>query len=542
MHTQSCSVPASCSSLTSCKVSAPADQEKGWPSWRWLVLLLILTTGMRLWQLTHTEVISRDTLHYIRMAWQLDQGPWKTVLPLSEYHPGYPVSILLVSHVVRPMVGDLVLAMQLSAQLASALASILLVIPMYYLGRELFDRRISFWGALLFQCLPASGRVLGDGLSEGLFLLWSASSLLYASRGLRSGCPYCFVLCGLFGGLAFLTRPEGAAVVLAAGLVLVLMQCWRAWRCTWERLLVRGACLVVPAVLVALPFNLTIGRLTAKPSAGGLLSSSEPSRPIPDQAPTLTAQPLATWWTGENVGTTGRLGWGLGVLLKILGRTFFWGLWIATLIGLWHHRRRLAGFPLTWVMGMVILILLALLYRITIRLGYLSERHMLLVLLCLIYPTAAGIDQMGRLLAASLARLQPALAKTAPAAWSLGLLLLLTAIPAFKSLEAIHHNRSGFKDVGYWLAENTTPTDSIYDPFGWAYFYSGRIFTEPRFGPGWRLPEPRYIVVEEGTGNNHPHLDGWARAQKLIKQGQGHPVHCHELQKGKIVVYEVSVH
>ena len=28
---------------------------------------------------------------------------------------------------------------------------------------RLFDRRVGFGGALLFQCLPAGGRVLGDG-------------------------------------------------------------------------------------------------------------------------------------------------------------------------------------------------------------------------------------------------------------------------------------------------------------------------------------------------------------------------------------------
>lgn len=535
MPEQACSLSSSCDSLTSCNVSAPPDGAKGWPSWRYLVLLLILTAVMRLWQITHTEVISRDTLHYIRMAWQLDQAPWKTVLRNSEYHPGYPVSILLVSYLVRPLLGDdLVLAMQLSAQLASALASILLVIPMYYLGRELFDRRISFWGALLFQCLPASGRVLGDGLSEGLFLFWSAGSLLYAARGLRSGCPLCFLLCGLGGGLAFLTRPEGAVLIVAAGLVLVLLPFWPTFRCTWERLTVRLACLVVPAILVALPFNLTIGRLTAKPSAGGLLAALEPSG-LPDQAQArpLIAQPLAIWWTGPDVGTTGRFGWGMQVLLQILSRTLFWGLWVFTLYGLWYHRRRLAGIPLTWVLAVVIAMMLALLYRITIRLGYLSERHMLLVLLCLIYPTAAGIDQLGRLLAGPREKFATA--------WTLGLLLLLTAIPAYKSLESIHHNRVGFRDVGGWLAEHTIATDPIYDPFGWSYFYAGRVFTEPLPGSGVRQPPPRYVVVEEETGNNHPHLSGWAHAQELIRQGQGHVVHSHDLPKGKgqINVYEV---
>ncbi len=536
MPAPSCSLPPSCQSLTSCNVSAPADQEKGWPTWRWLVLLLTLTTAMRLWQLTHTEVVSRDALQYIRMAWQLDQAPWKTVLRQAEYHPGYPATILLLFHGFRPLLGDnLVLAMQMSAQLASVLASILLVIPTYYLGRELFDRRLSFWGALLFQCLPSSGRVLGDGLSEGLFLLWSACGLLYAARGLRSGCPFCFLLCGLFGGLAYLTRPEGAAVVLATGLVLMLTPFWPAFRCTWERLAVRTACLVVPAVLVALPFILTIGRLTAKPSAAVLVADSSFSQP-----PALTAQPLAIWWSGPYVDASQRLGWGLKVELQILSRTLFWGLWLFTLVGLWHHRRRLAGIPLTWVLVTMSVVLLALLYRITIRMGYLSERHMLLILLWLVYPTAAGIDLMGRWLAGVLARLRPGMRWTAPGAWSFGLLLLLTAIPAGKSLETIHHNRAGFRDVGSWLLEHTRPADSIVDPFGWAYFYAGRIFTEPLPGSGLRPPPPRYVVLEEETGNNHPHLIGWGQALELLQQGQWDLVHSHKLRKGRINVYEAS--
>ncbi len=545
MHAQSLSSPASCSSLTSCKVSAPPDLQKGWPTWRWLVLLLTLTTAMRLWQITHTEVISRDSLHYVRMAWRFNHDGWQDVLQTSEHHPGYPLSVLLVSRVVRPLVGgNLVLAMQLSAQLACAFASILLVIPTYYLGRELFDRRISFWGALLFQCLPASGRVLGDGLSEGLFLLWSASSLLFAARGLRAGCPACFVLCGLFGGLAYLTRPEGLILVLATSLVLVAMQFWPAWRCTWERLTVRIACLVVPAVLVSLPFVLTIGRLTVKPSASTLVSPVAWSCPVVDesQAGTITAQPLAIWWTGPDAGIARRISWSIQVMLQILSRTLFWGLWIATLIGLWQHRRRLAGVPLTWVMVTANLILLSLLYWVTVRLGYLSERHVLLVLLCLVFPTAAGIDQLGFFLASALARLRPALAGTrwvSPPCWSLGLLVFLTAIPAYKSLETLHSNRAGFRDVGRWLAEHTSSKDPIEDPFGWAWYYSGRIFVEPAPAPGVPQP-PRYVVLEE-TGNEHPHLRGWPHARKVIKLGNGYVIYSHELRKGKINVYKVSL-
>src|SRR5947209_3580317 len=68
---------------------------------------------------------------------------------------------------------DLPYAMQLAAQLASAGASVLLVAPLYWLGRELFSRRVAFGAVLMFQCLPCSGRIVADGLSEGVFLLFA---------------------------------------------------------------------------------------------------------------------------------------------------------------------------------------------------------------------------------------------------------------------------------------------------------------------------------------------------------------------------------
>src|SRR5205814_627612 len=87
-----------------------------------------------------------------------------------------------------------------SAQLVSALASVLLVLPMFYLGKELFDRRVAFWATLLFQCLPASARVMPDGLSESLFFLLCASAFLFAVRGLRTGAAPTFLLAGGWSG------------------------------------------------------------------------------------------------------------------------------------------------------------------------------------------------------------------------------------------------------------------------------------------------------------------------------------------------------
>jgi hypothetical protein len=215
-----------------------------WADLRCLVVLVLLAVGLRAWQLTHTEVASRDSITYVRMAWQLEHNPWREVLPKSPQHPGYSLAVLAVSPLFRQLLpNDLPMAWQLSAQLASALASVLLLVPMFFLGRELFDRRIAFWGCLLFQCLPTSGKVMGDGLSDTLFLLFACAGLWFAFVALRRGTWPLFALTGLAGGLAYLTRPEGALIVGATGLVLIglFVGRRRSWRFVLGRAVADGA-------------------------------------------------------------------------------------------------------------------------------------------------------------------------------------------------------------------------------------------------------------------------------------------------------------
>ena len=63
---------------------------------------------------------------------------------------------------------------------AETIAPWLLVIPMFYLGKALFNRGVGFGASLLFQCLPVSARATTDALSEGLFLLLATTALLCA--------------------------------------------------------------------------------------------------------------------------------------------------------------------------------------------------------------------------------------------------------------------------------------------------------------------------------------------------------------------------
>ena len=191
----------------------------------YLAVLIVLAGAVRFWLIGHTEVAARDSIGYIRYALGFEHKSWSETILNSEQHPGYPASLLAVSWPVRHwMHGTTPRSMQFSAQLTTILAAILLVFPLYFLGCELYNPRIAFWGAALFQCLPATARTTADGLSEGVFFLFAVTALWLAARALRTGSLTTFAMCGFAGGLAYLTRPEGALIVAATGIALVCIQ------------------------------------------------------------------------------------------------------------------------------------------------------------------------------------------------------------------------------------------------------------------------------------------------------------------------------
>jgi hypothetical protein len=515
----------------------------------WLAGLVVLAVCLRGWQLTHTEVASRDSIGYIRLAWQLENRPWAEVMCQAPQHPGYPLAVLAVSHVIRPFSHQgLATDMQWSAQVASALASVLLVIPMFYLGRELFNRRVGFWAAVLLQCLPSSGRGMADGLSEPAFLLGAASALACACYGLRRASWVGLGGAGVFGALAYLCRPEGGLLVAFTGFVLLAVQTVPRWRQPWRRVLLGGASLSLAAVAVGGPYAWTIGTLTKKHTGETLIKHMGFGPRQAEQAPGAQAAAagdplLAVWWNDHDTVAEERTWWGFVSLLEMLSKGFFYIFWVPTLAGLWWFRDRFRLVPGAWVMLLVSAMVLYLLYRVAQVLGYLSDRHTLLVLLCSSYFTAAGLGRFGELFAARLARLRPSLAGTRwgdPRFWSPALLALAAAGCLPRTLETLHADRVGFRVAGYWLAENTLPGDYILDPYSWANYYAGHVFTEGRTDLKSHHPPIYYLVVEQSQ-NKHSRLPEQEAALRLAEKGK--PLHSWKVKRGKergeIVVYEL---
>jgi hypothetical protein len=451
---------------------------------------------------------------------------------MNPHPPLYPLSILGVSLPIRQLMrGNDVVAMQVSAQTASALAGVLLVIPMFLLGRDLVGSRSTFWATALFQCLPASTRVLSDALSEGLWLLLTATALLTALRGFRHQSWIALGFSGVCSGLAYLARPEGVIVAMAIGVVLVGAQFAFRWRRPWSRVLACAASFGLGAIAVGGPYVAIIRHLTNKTTGIEILQAALEPEPKQLGQPLKTSEAnagvqtasLGVYWLDARKAERGRrLVWGLKAVAGEYIKGFGYFAWLPALVGICccpgPFRRELGA----WAVFALCLLYTLALWRVAYVAGYVSERHSLPVLMCGLYWVVDGVDWLCSRLIRARTRMRARWRWAHPfpareGTFALMVLVGLAGIALPKSLEPLHANRAGFHAAGLWLAENAQPTDAIVDPFAWAEYYAGHALRETKVVDA--SPPSRQFVVVGGSGNEHARLPLMPAAESLANQG-----------------------
>jgi hypothetical protein len=440
--------------------------------------LLILALVLRVAIVGRTEVPARDSIGFIRFALDFERLPWNDVLRKHQQHPGYPLTILMVSWPLRAVLGTTPEALQLSAQVASSIAGWLLVIPMYFLGKMLANRATGFWSGLLVQCLPASGQILSDGLSEALFLLLFAFALWAAILAMERRSAGLFALCGTSCGLAYLTRPEGLLVLFAIALVLAARQFLGQDRSNWKRWYGCTASLLLPAIALAGIYMATIQRLTNKPSGDGFTyAANKGACTAPsNSSPLLVAAmftPRDDWlgWVEQSVGAIG----------SETAQAFHYYWVIPLFIGMASLYRSRGFLPGDWPLITTSLLHIIVLGRLAMTAGYVSDRHVMILVLIGSIPAAVGIQRMAFWLACHIHRIANGPRAASCFATCLPAILIAMGLP--KTMEPMHGNRAGHHAAGNWLARHIRPGDTIRDEHCWAHFYAGQVFREGQSMP-----------------------------------------------------------
>lgn len=511
------------------------------PDYLRLAALLAVAAAVHFWLVTHTATTARDGIGFARYAINLQSphqvasghDPGRTVLKVikeAQHPPGYPAAVFVAAKFVRRF-GDLPHpeAYLLAAQLVSAAAGVLLVVPVYLTGRMLFGRFEGFAAALLVSVLPTPARLTSDALTEGTYLLVAATAVMLGVRAVRRPGVGGFLLCGLATGVTYLVRPEGLIVAAAVGATAVALALARRW----PRDLAAGrvAALVVGVAFVAGPYMMLIGGPTNKPTGRNIIDQDVNPRAklIQGQGaaaprPVIAAPLFADW--GD--GSSNRVLWaGQAVVAETVQALYFVpaGLAVLAVVLL---RRRVAADPGLWLLLVLAGLSAPLLLALGVKVGYVSERHTILLVLVGCLLAAAALEPVAALLRN---RIKPE--------WLL-CVLAVVALPA--TVKPLHANREGHKHAGRWLAANATDQDCVIDPFEWAQWYSGRsLYFVP---PDPENPVVTYAVVDDRTRpDEHVRLPRLEAAMGVLADGRKELVY-HWPENGppeaaKVMVYRL---
>jgi len=489
-----------------------------------ILLLAFFAAAIQGVVISRSVVPALDSGRFLVTAeWMDREGVLATIQSQSE-QPLYSLWVWAVRHAVLATVGSFPALGAVTVQLAAAVPLVLIVVPVYCLTLRVYGAAAALAGTFLFCLLPEVARLGADGISDSTHLLLFAfgywAVLVFVSgpggRGAmadfrsepqetpwRLGRPVWMLPAGLATGLALLVRAESLmlpAALAVGGLAIGLVPSWQR---QWPRLLLGGVCFGAGLLVVLGPYLVVTGATTPQRAATRLLGRAGPAR-LSSPAPPLAGDPH-DWsiaadeplcFAPKDASTSRHRG--LGGALQIFGRELLEAFWywvgLLALVGLWIARR-LRPRPIDWFVRVFAGVFCAGVLTFGAREGYLSARHLLLLVVAGIGASGFGAVEGALLLsrwghaARGNRRLGPAFAVAVMLALVGGACLMQTLMPVGRGAEA-------HRAASQWLLAQPI-AGTVIDTKGWSRLYSGRKTYQYADGAAaFADPSVRYVVVE----------------------------------------------
>ncbi|WP_295454164.1 GtrA family protein [uncultured Thiodictyon sp.] len=445
----------------------PAD---GPPRWHWLGGMILLALLVRLGFLALAPVAYGDAISYSWVAWFTAHGEFAQVDTFWHSLFDFWQALLIVAGLERYP----------ALVVSSLIPGLLLVLPVYLIGRRLYGETAGLIAGLLIALHPRLVEYSVNGYPESFYLLaaaWGIWGLTALYQGHRGWASVLAIGCGLGG--YFLVRNEGMlllALLLGTAFYQVGRRDPRA----------RRALLFSAAIIAAM----TIGYVGATQSfwgSSGLFAKSSD----------LAKQHLETL----DIGTAARETYGGGERPVTAAG---WSAQFPNLLERWPRNLRYAAERLPGVLLSPVVLFALALPLLVARRGGARHAEMPLLLFTvwplafypllqleprLLFPTligaclfgAAGVVAGGRFLAHELAA-RPRLAAATTSALATAILVLLLPLTPLLAWNS-ESERGYHRAVGHWIAEHLSPDLKIAgDGYGYvsaSTFWAGRK-GEPR--------------------------------------------------------------
>lgn len=516
--------------------------------------VLLFGLVVQLWLVGRTPVSSIDSVRFISIAQSIDSEGLLSVLRSDREQPLFPLLLCGVHHVLESLGVDRTIVWMRSAQVASVLGILLAIPAIYLVALRMAGRQAALLGTAVFVLLPEVARIGADGVADALHLALAAWAVVllgifWDERTTKGRGAVLLLGAGLLAALALLVRVEAVVIAGAVWLSLGFFSnhisrgaCPRAKKkngkmaCLWFGLGL--AVLLVPYLVLCGTYQPSqavgrlLGRAASQESDRAIINtiSQKPGHHALQSEGTVSSHTrtlsnlevpgLETFTVKEPDKSIRHRGFGAAVGKVAEEVADLFGYWpgLLALVGVWTLRKRRpeALDRFAWIL---IGLLLAVVIWFTAKEGYVTARHLLLMLIPSMGSLGVGILAIGEWLGGRFSSVPSAVhsqrnplpmkanTKTTVVTVSFVLILMLLGlVPPHRA------QRSAYREVGCWLAremrkepirQDGHPTmlenrGTVFDTRGWTSLFSAMpTYQADRAKEAFADPRLEYVVVME---------------------------------------------
>lgn len=215
-----------------------------------LALIFLTALLVRLYFIPFFRVISADGIGYVSAARSLLKGIYSPMIVYGVVYPSLTAAVSLVG-----------ISTELAGRLVSAFMGSLLVVPLYLLARDFFNRNVGVIACILVLAWPSLRMWAGEVMTQATYITLLVTWYWLLWRAYRRGSiPWSFAA-GAVAGLSYLTRPE--SLVAFAVMAPVLLLPYSGTRTVKERIILTATC-AGAFVLMLSPFVMLVHTVTGQ--------------------------------------------------------------------------------------------------------------------------------------------------------------------------------------------------------------------------------------------------------------------------------------
>ena len=434
-------------------------------------ILLTVALCIGIYLIITTAIIAKDGVTFIKYSQQIEAAPIKTMV--NEFqHPGYPWLILTAHKVTAFLQENTSISSWIySAQSVTLIFRLLAIVILYFIAKQLFGARMSFWAILILILLPGPAEYGSDALSDWPHLFFFVTGLLLLFKGVANEKWWLFGFAGLAAGVGYLIRPECAQLVVLGCLWLGLQLVWPKRVMSKGKALSALVLILVGFLAIAGPYMKLKGAVFPKKNVGQFVQSSQQLEVNAENDQTISDAVYTSQFTPSNIAKA------LGKLVGNTGETLMWFFVPALLIGMHKRFKTLKWYePEKFFVIAVIALNIPVMIWLYCKHGYMSDRHTLPLLILPILYVPVGLQE----LAIWCQKRSPkkielsAATKQNERFWFLVLFLIGVSICAPKLFRPIRAEKQGYRAAAEWLKANTDSATIVAVPDKRISFYAER--------------------------------------------------------------------